>query len=1114
MGEAKSNILFYTKIAIIIIVLFLSTAVSYGQQYNLLFKHLTTNDGLSNNTVLSITQDSDGFMWFGTMNGVNKYDGYEFTHYEFNTTEFNSIGSNIIVRIVEDSYGTIWFSSDDNGLYIYNKETENFLQLSTRSTPLCNISSNSAREVFEDSERNLWVGTIGGGLNLFNREDSTFTSFQHNPDDSNSIGSNNIVSIAEDKNGNLWLGSVTGELIKFDKANLSFTNYNIVKDKYMFLYNVSSFKVYVDSDNDVWYGTLEGAFILNQKTGKIKHLQSGNTKYNLNSNLVSSILEYKKGLFFIPSDYGGLNVYNKATGEVSYHKAVKYDNTTISNNQINSTYRASDGTVWFACFNSGLNILNDQLLFHQYKYKIQSKDRLNCCNSTLAICDDLDGNIWLGYDGNGIDIYSPETNKTKHITVENNPINSNIVQSIYRDNSGNMWIGHYIDGISIYDWKSKTFSSINHIVPYDFNLNNIRCILQDNEKEFWIGTHGSGLKLLNLTDETYTIFQQSSDDEPNKVKALSNNYINKLFKDSKGRLWVGSADKLNRYVPGVNEFIWYDESKGIREKFINDIFEDVHGDLWVGTTGGLYLYNPQQDNFTNFSNEKSVNTIFEDDISNLWVSTKEGISKFNIYSKIFRDYNTSDGIQNMGFYYNSGVKSKEGVIYFGGQNGFTSFNPEKTIDHATPPAVIITELKVSNIAISHKDTNSVLKKHINFTDTIILNHTQNNLHFKFSTLNHVDANKSTYKYILEGFDKDWVVAKSSREANYTNLNPGTYLFKVKGSNNSRTWSKLPKVIVITVTPPFWHTIWFIILMVLVVILLIHMIIKLRSAKHKRDSLKLHKIIDERTKEVQSQNRELSEHKNNLELKVEERTSKLNIALSKAQESDKLKLAFLSNMSHEIRTPLNAIVGFSSLISMPGLDPQDLQKYTTIINSNSDSLLMLIDDILDLSRIEANQLTIHKEQFSVNELMDNLFSNSSMNNTNSKIEIVLNNKLDNQLLEVNSDELRIKQIMNNLVQNANKFTKQGSIEIGADVEDSNLVLYVKDTGIGISEENQKLIFQRFIRSNDENINDYRGVGLGLSISTRLAEMLDGTLTLKSKLGSGSTFLLAFPLSKML
>jgi len=1119
MGIYKENKLKNSILVILILIQFTGyNAIS--QPSTLIFKHLSVEDGLSQSTVHAIIQDKNGFMWFGTDIGLNKYDGNKFVVYQNNAIDSTSIASNFIVELFEDSYGFFWVGNGYNGLDRFDRENEVFIHYKHNQNNESSISNNNIRTIFEDRNKNLWIGTSGGGLNLFNRKTNSFTHIQKDPSNPNSLGSNYISSISEDLDGNLWIGSTEGILIKYDPLKKTFTNFELYGQFKADLFNTTFCSTYIDSDNCVWFGTENGLFTIDQKTNKITHYEKNDPEKTINVNAISSILEYEKDIFFIATDHGGLNVFNKKTGKFSYFLNKRYNETTISNNQLYKIYKSPDGIIWIGSFHGGINILDKSAIkFEQYKFLITGPEAINCCNSVLTMAQDKDNNIWIGNDGQGIEIFDPIKRTVKQLLPEPgnlNSIRSNCITEIYKDNSDNLWIGAYLEGLSVLNWKTKKFTHFKHDSenPNSICGNNVWTITQDTDGNFWIGTMGNGLDVYSPKTNVFKHFINS----PSNSSSLSNNDVFKILEARNGDIWIGTRNGLNLIKKGQSQFIRFlsDKSnkKGIFGAWVYDIFQDSKGNIWIGTEQALNLYHPETSEFTQYTEKdgllgNAILCILEDKNNNLWFSTNKGLTKLNLKDHVFKNYDIADGLQGNEFNYTSSLIDIDGKMYFGGKNGFNVFHPDSIVNNQKIPPIYLTDFSIHNTSITPRSDIKVIDKYVNFVKDISLTYKQNVISFEFAALNFTNPKKNQYAYKLVGFDKAWNYVGNRNNITYTNLNPGSYIFKVKGSNNDGIWNEEGIAIQITINPPFWKTNWFIIIQLLLIMALVYLFILYREKKLRDDKKNLQIKVQERTLQIEMQKEELEKHRNHLEQLIEHRTDELRSAKEKAEESDRLKSAFLANMSHEIRTPMNAIVGFSNQLEDPDITMEEKHEYISLINSNSESLLVLIEDILDFSLIEANQVITRNEVFNMNELLENLHASFVVSNKKKNLTFLLSIDPNLNNIRLNTDKYRIKQILANLMNNAYKFTHKGYIELGYYFKDNFIIFYVKDSGIGISKEDLPVIFDRFRKLEKGHTITFRGTGLGLAISKRLAEIMGGHINVESKLGEGSIFSLSFP-----
>jgi signal transduction histidine kinase/ligand-binding sensor domain-containing protein len=1163
----------YLLFACILYFLLLNLHPAHAQIPDLHFKHLSVEDGLSQSTVRVILQDKMGFMWFGTDLGLNKYDASGVSFYQYNAVDSLAIASNYIVELFEDSYGTFWIGNGFSGLNRFDRGKELFYRYVHNPDIKGSISNNNIRAIFEDSQKNLWIGTAGGGLNLYDRKSDSFSHFYTDSLNSAGIGSNYISSIAEDKNGYLWLGSPEGILIRYDAKTKKGQRFNLFGSNVTDRSTTTFGQVYIDSENNVWFSTETGLFFYDQLSAKFQHFVKGSTNKNLNENAVTSVFEYEKGIYLIATDHGGINIYNKREGTFTYHMHSKTDESTISNDQLYTIYQSGDGIIWIGNFHGGVNILDTKSRkFPLYQDLVNASESLNIQNSVLTICEDKDNRIWLGYDGQGIDIIDPKTGKLEHLQAnENNPnsILSNSVVEIYKARNDDIWIGTYLKGMSKLNWKTRQYTHYQHDAkdPDGIGGNNVWSILEDKEGLIWIGFQGNGLDRFDEKANKFIHYRH----DPKDSTSLSINDVYKVFQDNDGNIWVGTRNGLCLLNKSTGRFTRFmsgnDIISGIFGSSVYDIYQDSFGNLWIGTDQALNLYNPENKTFKHFQEKEglkgnAVLSITSDKKNNLWISTNKGLSRFNIEERKFRNYDIADGLQGNEFNYVSVLSSSEGKFYFGGKNGFNVFYPDSIIDNPKIPPVYFTKLTVLNTPIGPRQGTKILSEHINFEKKVKLTYKQSVITFEFAALNYSNPQKNQYAYWLEGFDKGWNFIGNKHDITYTNLNPGKYLLRVKGSNNDGIWNEEGASLQIIVLPPWWKTWWFKIIFYLSIIGFLLLFYYLRLAFYQSQQKKLLMLVRERTfqleevavtleekqeeinsqneelmaqkdelensnsilieqkQQILEQNKELDGHRNRLESLVEERTKELIEAKDKAEESDKLKSSFLANLSHEIRTPLNAILGFSTLLGEKDISDQEREDFNRIIHGSSNTLLDLISDILDISKIEAGQMELNLTEVSLEAVVNDLVGIFDMfirrDDIGSNKPVLLKVAIEDELLKTHiiTDNLRLTQVISNLINNAIKFTSQGYIEVGCTKlpHAEMLEFYVKDTGVGIKEENQQLVFERFRKVEEDKTQLHRGTGLGLSISYQLVNLLGGSMYLTSKIGEGSVFYFTIPLIK--
>lgn len=1090
------------------------------------FSSITIDDGLSHNKVNVIIQDPKGFMWFGTNEGLNKFDGYNISVFRHVPDDTTSLLENLVKCMVVDPDNNIWLGFIRKGFSIYDPGKEsfrNFRYYNDKSTfsltyalyndvkgyvwtgssdTLFCIDPNmhqimgywkhheSPKEntilcIYEDSFGNMWVGTSHDGLYLFDRENERFIPFRNEPGDPTSISGNYIETVYQDKSGNLWIGTHNNGLNFYNHSDSSFTH--LIVDK-------------------------------NQERSK----------------RVRAIKEDKFGNFWIGTR-AGLYLKDK-TSNVFYRYAHQdHEFSRLTDNSIMTLYIDANDVMWVGTHSGGINYvdLNQKKITHFYADK---QNPLFLSGSVVqAFMEDEKGNLWIGTEAGGLNYFDKEKGTFSyymHHPVGRNSLSINNVKALAMDDKNNLWIGTYQGGLDYFNSKSEVFTHHTHdpANPYSLMHNNIYCLLLDSKNNLWIGTD-IGLDLKYSKSDRFKHFDKRLGEEYGFIT----DRIHVIFEDSKNNIWFGSFNnglfKMENNINIINAY-----HSDIFNGTIETIYEDTKGNLWIGAWNGLFCIQKDNDTIIQHTGNEgillpTVCGILEDESENLWISTfSSGLIKFvdaviNPREPNFRKYDNQDGIQSRQFNYNAYYKTKSGEMLFGGINGFNSFFPEEIRDNPYKPTVVITGLKIDNneVPIGKVLMNRViLENSITTSDKIILTYKANNISFEFAALHYAQPFKNQYAYMLEGFDKRWnYTTASKRFANYTNLPGKDYVLKVKASNNDGVWNEIPTELKIRVIPPFWRKSWFIVSMIILTIGILYLLYKMRIYSINQQRIRLKEsvaqrtaelseaniLLEEKQEEIMMQNEELANHRNNLEQLVEERTIELEKAKQKAEGSDKLKSAFLTNMSHEIRTPMNAIVGFSNLL-LEDPDKEEIDEYVKIINNNCDSLMVLINDILDISLIEADQLKINPAPFNANAVLKELESIYKIKNKPNVNFFLVQPEKDP--LIILTDQYRFRQVLDNLLSNAFKYTEEGKIKFGYDLKGENIVFYVSDSGIGINENDSDRIFNYFQKLENNATKLYRGAGIGLSISKKIVELLGGKIWLKSEPEKGSTFYFSIPI----
>jgi ligand-binding sensor domain-containing protein len=803
--------------------------------------HILSETGLSQNTVHSIIQDKKGFIWFATEDGLNRYDGYSFTIFKYDPHDKNSIADNFIWTIYEDRNGTLWAGTNSGGLCRFNYEKENFLTYRNIPGDTNSLILNNVRAVYEDSHGNIWVGTENG-LDKFDSQKNIFIHYKNDPGNPESISNNVILSIFEDKNNVLWIGS-DGGLDRYNEALNSFTNYSFDMD----VGNSSSviLSIYQDENGLFWIGTLKGLISFDKKTGKYQKYYVNESETNsINSNRINIIIEpdneFDNNEILWVGTGDGLFVFNKQKKEFTKIKPAPSGSTILKNNNVLSLFEDKSGLIWIGTAEDGVVKYDEKRLrFKHYKHDPFNSNSLNY-NTIRALFQDEDRNIWIGTLGGGLNLIGAETGKFYY--YKNNPkdkfsLSDNSISAVFKDSFGYIWLGTWGGGLNkstlpvkkhITDLKFINYKN-NSIDPKSIRSNIIQAVYEDSYGRIWIGT-GTGLSLYNKENNEFINFFN----DPANSNSLSSNQVQScIIEDRKGNLWVGTWNGLNKLSaeeiknaanPQSVKFKRYrfqpDNQNSLSDERVISAYEDNNGNLWFGTYGGglNFLSAEQQDSenaiFTNYSFDDGLasNIIYRilgDEEGNLWMSTDNGLSMLDPVNKIIKNYDASDGLQGNQFFWGAGFKGVDGELFFGGTNGFNVFKPEDLKNNNYVPPVLITDFQIFNKPVEIDKENSPLKQSILFTKEIELLYSQRVFSFEYAALDYTVPGKNRYAYMMEGFDKDWINSGNRRYVTYTNLDPGEYIFKVKGSNNDGIWNEEGVSLTIKILPPLWRTWWFI-----------------------------------------------------------------------------------------------------------------------------------------------------------------------------------------------------------------------------------------------------------------------------------------------------------------
>jgi len=799
----------YSFFALAIINLFITSV--FAQDNTFRFDKITSENikiekGLSVNSVNCILQDNKGFMWFGTWDGLNKFDGYKFIVYKANEFEKNNeLCNQTVLSLFLDKDGNIWIGTE-GGLNKFEVLTQKFTQYKHKITDKSSLSNDTVKSIFKDSYGNLWIGTQNG-LNLLNEITGKFTHFLSNPS-INSISNNIVMDIIEDKLGNIWFATEKG-LNEFNQSNKKFTHYLSDRQNKNSICCDTINSLFQDKDGYIWIGTENGLCNLNTTSGAFtKYSNELKKNLGLSNTKIRKVFEDTNGLLWIGTPDNGLITYDRKNHTFNKFQHISDDINSLSSDNISSIYEDKSGIIWVAT-SKGINKIDkNSYKFIHYQYIENSKNSLNN-NLVWAFYEDTGGNIWIGTN-DGLNTFNRKTGAFK--VYKNNPvgknnISGNIIKAIIEDKDGNVWIGS--EGAGVDEIKisgTGIFQKINFIQNLNKNRNLsdniVWCLHEDNQGYIWIGTN-KGLDRYDKKNNEIKLFKHNS----YNPYSISNNTINAIYEDTDGILWIGTYNGLNRYDKKTEKFYSYthyhNDPSSLSNNRVFGILEDESGTLWIATLGGgLNKFNKRTGKFKYYTEKDGlannvVYCILEDKNKNLWLTTNSGISKFNINAESFVNYDIKDGIQSSEFNQNAALKTKDGQFFLGGMNGFNAFYPEEIKQNKFIPPIVITSFKIFN---------EIQKNEIRDGETITLSYKDNFFSFEFSALDYSNPTKNKYAYKLEKIDKNWIYCDANhRFAEYTKVSPGSYLFKVKGTNCDGVWNEKGISVTIIITPPWWAT---------------------------------------------------------------------------------------------------------------------------------------------------------------------------------------------------------------------------------------------------------------------------------------------------------------------
>jgi signal transduction histidine kinase/ligand-binding sensor domain-containing protein/DNA-binding response OmpR family regulator len=1065
--------------------------ISSAQPSRIKFTSLTARDGLLSNSVNAFLKDRYGLMWIATDDGLNKYDGTNFTVYRHKTGDSTSLRANEILALYEDKAGNIWVGTSGGALSMYDRRRDKFVHYPSGAgvdgflpnaviRGICgdgqgriwiaqfeapyvldpvsgqlskmdvyNGNKEVARKplncIFEDSRHRVWVGT-DGGLFLYSSETKLFRHFIHDNADKLSLVNDHVRSLTEDSEGRIWVGTEQGLCALTPDGN-GFASIGSMKVTDEVLKGGVITSIRSDRDGILWVGTMAGIHTFDAHSG---HTVS-----------------------YLPED-GNLN--------------------SLTSQSIRSIYIDKEGIYWFGTFRGGINKYDKNLNLFPGKFWAAFHESGSKSSTVTSFAQADDGGIWVGTDGGGLFEFNEKKDRIQRLNLEWGAGKSDdlSVLSLKRLRNGTLCIGTSGKGLILLDPAGAKARQLTNLHGPNYqNEGDIYSILEDSKGQIWLGTNGDGVILIKNNKALVRFTPRPA--SPGDILLPINGYIRAIEEDVKGNIWIGThGGGLTVYCPGTGAFKVYNQSNSpLPSDKIDALLRDSRGLMWIGTYGGgLSLFDQKTGQFANFSEKDGLQntTIYqlvEDAQGRLWISTNTGVSAMDVATRQFHNFTHYNGLPNDNFVHGAGFVASDGVLFFGSLQGFNYIDPRELTSNRNVPSVMLTDLRIGTKSVTPgKET--AIQQHISIATNISLAYKQN-FSLSFVALNYTLPKQNQYAYKLDGFDKDWNYVGALNTASYTNLDPGDYTFHVKACNNDGVWSAADTSIHIYVKPPFWLTRYAYALYLLLAILIVWGIrhrgvrkVKIRYAME-QERARMSQLLEQERREAE-----------------------------RLHEFDQLKIKFLTNLSHEFRTPISLITGPLEHLQEKEGNP-DKQKQIAMVKRNARRLLNLVNQLLDFRKLEEHELKLNRSDGDIISFLKDASDAFSDIADRKHIHFTVTSDIDYYYTAFDRDKM--ERILFNLLGNAFKFTQRDgavSLKIAQDPASKELIIFVADSGVGMSADERIRAFDRFFQGDARSNVLNQGTGIGLSITREFVVLHGGTITVESQPGVGTTFTVSLPL----
>ncbi len=1078
-------------ISLVALNLCLSEAQGSGKQ-ELHFEHIPYH--MSTRTVTSIIEDSLGFLWVGTNGGLNRFDGVNFQIYQSSDSP-NTLADNVVSSLYEDSHQDIWVSGRST-ISRYRRRTDDFERYELPNPGGSDVTQR-IRSVTEDPFGVVWVAGGQHGLYHYDRSDNVFRAFEPLP-------INDITSVLVTEDYVIWAATERNGLLKIDLQTNEYRKFRHDPDDPGSISIDNTNSIVRDHDGIIWIGSRFGGVnrVNEHPDGSVtftRYINEPGKPKILGNNQIYTMHVDRDGVLWLGNDNGGLHRYDRSN-DIFHHYDSDPDNPySLSHNSVADIYHDSNGRLWVGTSLGGLNVA-DRYAFKFHHHRTTSRYNHRLSNNIIRdFEEDAEGNIWIATDGGGLNFLDRSTGHFhvfKHDPNDPSSISSNAVTRLSRDKQGQLWTSSYSGGLDLLaDKKTGRFVSFEEVyglpekiinIPFDAHF--------DREHPYiWIAEYQRGVYRYNTRTGEMIRFHATGNDS-----SIVCNVVMHIYEDSRNDLWFAGLNGLSRLTSEnkaagfFHSYVNGGGSTSIPGPIIRQITEDRDGNVWITTEKGLARYLPDSDSFQLYTSKDGfphdeLRSVVIDNNHNFWIGSVQGLSFFQPESGALYNFRQEDGLQSNEFTPYSGFKLNSGELLFGGMNGFNLFHPDSIRINPHPPPVYIVDFKLFNESVRADAPDSPLDASIMFTDELRLSYRQNVITIDYIALNFTRAEQNQYAYMMEGFDSDWNNAGSNRSATYTNLNPGTYRFRVRASNNDGIWNDEGTALTIVIVPPFWQTTWFYLLTGLLLVVIVYMAFQLRIRVIRIQNIQLERTVSQRTAELRDINLQL-----------------------KSEIEEKKKV--YSVLAHDLRNPFMSIIGFSEHLTEQLKETGDKESYEVsgMLLRSAQNLYQLLENLLEWAGVKRKHLKSRKDPIDIHKLTEKAFEINRLPAEMKKITLENHTQPETMAL---ADKNMIQTVIRNLVSNAIKFSNEAStISVGSQEEQLRLIVWVKDQGVGMTTQEQQQILSVSQGYRREGTRGEKGLGFGLMLCNDFIRQNDGELWVSSEKDKGSTFFFSLKKAK--